>query len=88
MFLQRGYESIHAPPVRWRTKTLWRAGGAAEFDRGLARAAVRGRLCSDSLRRVTVAVPRPFPVPLLIARNGSATGLWSSVRARHNGSDG
>lgn len=88
MFVQSGYGSIHALPAGGRTKTLWRAGGAAEFDSRLGRSAVRGRLCSDSLRRVTVAEPRPFPVLLLIARKETATGPWSSVRARHNGSDG
>lgn len=61
MLVQSGYGSIHAPPAGWRTKTLWRAGGAAEFDSRLGRPAVCGRLCSDSLRRVTVAEPRPFP---------------------------
>lgn len=88
MFVHSGYESIHALPARWRTKTLWRAGGAAEFDSRLGRTAVRGWLCPDSWRRVTVAETRPFPVFLLIARKETATGLWSSVRARHNGSDG
>lgn len=67
---------------------LWCAGGEESFDRRLARSAVCGRLCSDSLRRVTVAEPRPFPVFLLIARKDTAAGLWSSVRARHNSWDG
>lgn len=51
-----------------------------EFDRRLA---PPPRLCSDSLRRVTVAEPRPVS-PFFGSSRGrdAAAGLCSSVRAR------
>lgn len=45
MLLRRGYESIHALPVRWRTKTLW---GAEEFDRRLGPSGFVLTVCAGS----------------------------------------
>lgn len=81
MLVRGRYGSIHALPARGRTKTLWRARGAAEFDSRLARSAVRGRLCSGSLRRFTVAEPRPSPPFPAYGEEGDRGGAVV-VRAR------
>lgn len=78
MLPRRACASIHALPVRWRTKTLWRAGGAPEFDRSLGRSGFVLTVCAGSPSRSRVR----FPFFRLISGEGRR-GWAGLVRARN-----